>query len=80
MGGLASRTLGTTGLELSCLGLGCMGMSSFYGPGDQDEAVATIHRALELGVTLFDTADVYGSTESTRSSWVGPWRDGASRP
>jgi aryl-alcohol dehydrogenase-like predicted oxidoreductase len=59
VGGLASRTLGMTGLEVSCLGLGCMGMSSFYGPGDQDEAIATIHRALELGVTLFDTADVY---------------------
>ena len=44
--GLASRTLGTSGLEVSCLGLGCMGMSSFYGPGDQDEATATIHRAL----------------------------------
>ena len=59
MSSLATRTLGTSGLEVSCLGLGCMGMSSFYGPGDEGEAVVTIRRALELGVTLFDTADVY---------------------
>ena len=42
------------------MGLGCMGMSEFYGATDEDEAVATIHRALELGVTLIDTADIYG--------------------
>src|SRR4051794_7630092 len=55
------RTLGTsTPLEVSALGLGCMGMSEFYGTGDEDAAVATIHRALDLGVTFLDTADMYG--------------------
>ena len=52
--------LGTQGLVVSRQGLGCMGMSDFYGPGDDDESIATIHRALELGVTFFDTADMYG--------------------
>src|ERR671937_1789283 len=52
------RRLG--GLEVSALGLGCMGMSEFYGAGDEDESIRTIHRALELGVTLLDTADMYG--------------------
>ncbi len=54
------RKLGQ-GLEVSALGLGCMGMSDFYGGRDEGEAVATIRRALELGVTLLDTADMYGS-------------------
>ncbi len=52
--------LGTEGLTVSRQGLGCMGMSDFYGPGDDDESVATIHRALDLGVTFFDTSDMYG--------------------
>src|SRR5512134_1064460 len=55
---MKTRRLGT--LEVSALGLGCMGMSEFYGARDETESVATIHRALELGVTLLDTADVYG--------------------
>jgi aryl-alcohol dehydrogenase-like predicted oxidoreductase len=54
------RVLGSQGLEVSALGLGCMGMSEFYGAGDDAESIATIHRALELGVTLLDTADMYG--------------------
>ncbi|HEX2893075.1 MAG TPA: aldo/keto reductase [Marmoricola sp.] len=55
------RILGTTSaLEVSALGLGCMGMSEFYGTADEGEAVATIHRALDLGVTFLDTADMYG--------------------
>ena len=57
---LTTRTLGTQGLTVSALGLGCMGMSQLYGTPNDEESVATIHRALELGVTLFDTADVYG--------------------
>jgi aryl-alcohol dehydrogenase-like predicted oxidoreductase len=52
--------LGTQGLTVSRQGLGCMGMSEFYGPGDDGESVATIQRALDLGVTLFDTSDMYG--------------------
>jgi aryl-alcohol dehydrogenase-like predicted oxidoreductase len=55
------RKLGTQGLEVSALGLGCMGMSEFYGTTDEGEAIATIHRALELGIDFLDTADMYGS-------------------
>lgn len=54
------RQLGTQGLSVSELGLGCMGMSEFYGAADEVESIATIHRALELGVTFLDTADTYG--------------------
>jgi aryl-alcohol dehydrogenase-like predicted oxidoreductase len=57
---LPTRKLGREGLEVSSLGLGCMGMSQSYGPTDERESIATIHRAIELGVTLFDTAEVYG--------------------
>ncbi len=57
---MRERNLGAQGLTVSELGLGCMGMSDFYGPRDRDEAVATIRRALDLGVTLLDTADMYG--------------------
>ncbi len=55
-----TRSLGSRGLVVSEQGLGCMGMSEFYGAADQQEAVATIHRALELGVNFLDTADMYG--------------------
>jgi len=54
------RNLGNEGLVVSELGLGCMGMSEFYGTADEDESIATIHRAIELGVTFIDTADMYG--------------------
>jgi aryl-alcohol dehydrogenase-like predicted oxidoreductase len=54
------RRLGRQGLTVSAVGLGCMGMSDFYGPTDEAEAIATIHRAIELGVTFLDTADAYG--------------------
>jgi len=53
-----TRKLGS--LEVSAIGLGCMGMSAFYGTADEGEAIATIHRGLELGVTFLDTADMYG--------------------
>ena len=57
---IETRTLGPDRLEVSAQGLGCMGMSQSYGVPDDDESVATIHRALELGITFLDTADVYG--------------------
>lgn len=57
---MQTRKLGSQGLEVSALGLGCMGMSDFYGGRDEAEATATIHRATELGVTFLDTADMYG--------------------
>src|SRR5437660_1772157 len=57
---LTKRPLGRQGLEVSAMGLGCLGMSQSYGDADESESIATIHRALELGVTLFDTAEVYG--------------------
>src|SRR5579871_289752 len=60
------RRLGASGVEVSPIGLGCMGMSDFYGRSDRDEAVRTLRRAVELGVTLFDTADMYGLGENER--------------
>ena len=54
------RELGKNGLKVSAIGLGCMGMSQSYGAGDEQESVKTLQRAVELGITLFDTADVYG--------------------
>ena len=57
---MKTRELGKSGLRVSALGLGCMGMSEFYGPGDERESIGTIHRALELGVNFLDTADMYG--------------------
>ncbi|MDC2864767.1 aldo/keto reductase [Bacillus sp. BP-3] len=57
------RKLGLQGLEVAEMGLGCMGMSEFYGQTDEIEAIKTIHRAFELGITMFDTADIYGYDE-----------------
>lgn len=57
---MKTRKLGNQGLAVSELGLGCMGMSDFYGTGDEAESIATIHHALDLGITLLDTADMYG--------------------
>src|SRR5258708_1437770 len=57
---MKTRKLGSQGLTVSALGLGCMGMSEFYGHPDEGESIATIHRSLELGITFLDTADMYG--------------------
>jgi aryl-alcohol dehydrogenase-like predicted oxidoreductase len=58
---MEKRTLGRTGLQVSALGLGCMGMSEFYGPHDEAESIAVIHNAIDAGVTFLDTADIYGN-------------------
>lgn len=58
---ISRNALGSSGLTVSAMGLGCMGMSEHYGPTDWDTSIATIHRALELGVTFLDTADIYGT-------------------
>jgi len=73
---IPTRILGGS-LAVSALGLGCMGMSEFYGPSDRKESVATLHRALDLGVTLFDTADMYGpfTNEELVGETLAPHRD-----
>src|SRR5471032_1710045 len=57
---MTHRKLGIHGPEVSAIGLGCMGMSDFYGPADENESIATIHAALDAGITLLDTGDFYG--------------------
>src|SRR5579875_1599126 len=71
------RSLGRSGLRVSALGLGCMGMSEFYGSADEAESIAVIHRAIDLGITFFDTADVYGSghNEELLGRALRPHRD-----
>ncbi len=74
---MQKRRLGQQGPTVSSLGLGCMGMSDFYGERDEQESVATIHRGLELGITLFDTADIYGphTNEELVGRVLKPHRD-----
>jgi aryl-alcohol dehydrogenase-like predicted oxidoreductase len=63
---MQTRTLGRTGIEVSAIGLGCMGMSEFYGDSDERESLATLDHALDIGVTFWDTADMYGSGENEK--------------
>ena len=76
---MQQRTLGADGLAISAIGLGCMGMSEFYGASDDQQSLATLDRALELGINFFDTADTYGfgHNESLLGAWLragGPAR------
>src|SRR6187551_4101416 len=63
---MKTRALGRQGLQVSAMGLGCMGMSDFYGPASEDEAIATIHHALDRGIDFLDTSDIYGPFTNER--------------
>ena len=75
---MQQRRLGRNGPQVSMMGLGCMGMSGTYGEYDEAEAIATIHRALELGINLIDTADTYGRGHN--EGLVGRAIRGSARP
>jgi aryl-alcohol dehydrogenase-like predicted oxidoreductase len=74
---MEKRIIGKSGLEVSAIGLGCMGMSEFYGAHDDSESLTTLERAFELGVTFFDTADMYGAghNESLLGRFLAGKRD-----
>lgn len=74
---MQKRSLGLSPLEVTGVGLGCMGMSEFYGATDEKEAIATLHKAVELGINFFDTADMYGSGENEKlvAKGLKPYRD-----
>ena len=79
---LTTRKLGSQGLEVSSIGLGCMPMSQSYGPADEGESIATLHRAVELGCTFLDTAEAYGPVQergAARQGAQGPARRGRDR-
>ena len=63
---IRTRRLGSSDLDVSVLGLGCMGMSEFYGSFDDEKSIRTIHRALDLGITFLDTADMYGRGQNEK--------------
>ncbi len=67
---LSKRKLSSQGLEVSAIGLGCMPMSQSYGPADEQESIATLHRAIEIGCTFFDTAQGYGRVQDRRDQVV----------
>jgi aryl-alcohol dehydrogenase-like predicted oxidoreductase len=74
---LTTRRLGSQGLEVSAIGLGCMGMSQSYGPANEAESIATLHRAIDLGCTFLDTAEAYGpyTNEELLGRALGPLRE-----
>ena len=77
------RTLGLSGLRVSAVGLGCMGMTHAYGkPANKKDMTELLAEAVDMGYTFFDTSEIYGTPKihtSTKNSWAKPWRPGATR-